>query len=37
MPKPDVVVEKSAEILKTPLCDLWIEAFDGERVRFDIH
>lgn len=36
MPEPDVVIEKSAEILKTPLCDLWIEAFNGERVRFDI-
>lgn len=36
MIKPDVVIEKSVEILKTPLCDIWIEAPDGERVRFDI-
>ena len=32
----DDVIEESAEILKTPLCDIWIEDSSGEKVRFDI-
>lgn len=32
----DIVIEESAEVLKTPLCDIWIENSNGAKVRFDI-
>ena len=36
MQKPDIIIEESAKVLKTPLCDFWIEDIFENRVAFDV-